>query len=327
MKMALHIGYAGASMDTTLRLVQLADQLGFESVWTAESYGADAVTVLAYLAGQTTQIKLGSGIAQMAGRTPANTAMTLDAISKGRLILGLGVSNPQVVEGWHGMPFDSPIGRTREYVEIVRRILARERVNFDGAHYQIPYQGARSTGLGKPLKSILHPVRDTVPIYLAAIGPKNIALTAEIADGWLPAFYSPEREHVFAEDLKRGRDAGGRRSGKPMIAASVNVALGDDLAACRDKIRPGLALYIGGMGRGARTSTTGWLCGTASKRRPATSRICTWKAGRTRQPRPSPTNSLTRSRWWDRLGGSRSAWPHGSGHGWIRSSYEPLTTT
>jgi F420-dependent oxidoreductase-like protein len=251
MKLGLHIGYAGASMDTTLPLVHLADRLGYDSVWTAESYGADAVTVLAYLAGQTTQIKLGTGIAQMAARTPASTAMTtmtLDALSGGRVLLGLGVSNPQVVEGWHGMPFASPLGRTREYVEVVRRILRRERLSFEGEHYQIPYRGTGSTGLGKPLKSILHPVRDAVPIYLAAIGPKNIALAAEIADGWLPAFYSPEREDVFDDDLEEGRRAGGRNPGELTIAASVNVAVGEDVAACRDRIRPGLALYIGGMG-------------------------------------------------------------------------------
>lgn len=251
MNLGLNIGYAGATMDSTLPLVQLADRLGYESVWAAESYGADAITVLAYLAGQTTQIKLGSGIAQMAARTPANTAMTamtLDALSGGRLLLGLGVSNPQVVEGWHGASFSRPLGRTREYVEIVRRIMRRERLEFDGELYQIPYRGPDATGLGKPLKTILHPVRETVPISLAAIGPNNVALAAEIADGWLPIFYSPEREGVFEDDLARGRQVGGRQADDLHIAANVPVAAGDDLDACRNELRPMLALYIGGMG-------------------------------------------------------------------------------
>ena len=250
MKLGLNIGYAGASMDTTLPVVQQADRLGFESVWAAESYGSDAVTVLAYLAAKTSQIKLGTGIAQMSARTPANTAMTamtLDALSNGRLLLGLGVSNPQVVEGWHGEPFGKPLGRTREYIDILRRIMVRERLEYDGEYYQIPYRGPDATRLGKPLKTILHPVRDEIPIYLAAIGPRNVALTAEVGDGWLPIFYSPEREDVFADDLEQGRRAGGRNHG-PAIAASIAVAVGDDIDACRDQIRPGLALYIGGMG-------------------------------------------------------------------------------
>jgi F420-dependent oxidoreductase-like protein len=250
-KLGLHIGYAGTAMATTLPVVQLADSLGYSSVWTAESYGSDCVTVLAYLAGQTRQIQLGTGIAQIAARTPANTAMTamtLDALSGGRVLLGLGVSNPQVTEGWHGAPFSGPLGRTREYVDLVRRIVAREVVDHQGAHYQIPYRGADSTGLGKPLKSILHPVRSSIPIYLAAIGPRNVALAGEVADGWLPAFYSPERADLHAEQLSRGKSASEDPSREVKVAATVSVAVGDDLAACRDEIRPRLALYIGGMG-------------------------------------------------------------------------------
>jgi F420-dependent oxidoreductase-like protein len=250
-KLGLHIGYAGTAMATTLPVVQLADSLGYSSVWTAESCGSDCVTVLAYLAGQTRQIQLGTGIAQIAARTPANTAMTamtLDALSGGRVLLGLGVSNPQVTEGWHGAPFSGPLGRTREYVDLVRRIVAREVVDHQGAHYQIPYRGADSTGLGKPLKSILHPVRSSIPIYLAAIGPRNVALAGEVADGWLPAFYSPERADLHAEQLSRGKSASEDPSREVKVAATVSVAVGDDLAACRDEIRPRLALYIGGMG-------------------------------------------------------------------------------
>ena len=252
MKLGLNIGYSGSSIDGILPLVEHADRIGIDSVWAAEAYGSDAVTVLSYIAARTERIKLGSGILQMPARTPANTAMTamtLDALSGGRLILGLGLSGPQVVEGWHGVPYGKPLGRTREYVEIVRKAIAREApLEHDGAHYQIPYQGEDATGLGKPLKSILHPVRNRIPIYLAAIGPKNVALTAEIADGWLPIFYSPEREDMFNEHLDAGLAGAGRSADEFEIAASVMVAAGDDIAACRDQLRPFLALYIGGMG-------------------------------------------------------------------------------
>jgi F420-dependent oxidoreductase-like protein len=252
MKLGLNIGYSGSTIDGVLPLVEHADRIGIDSVWAAEAYGSDAVTVLSYLAAKTTSIKLASGILQMPARTPANTAMTamtLDALSGGRFILGLGLSGPQVVEGWHGVAYGKPLGRTREYVEIVRKAIAREApLEFQGEHYQIPYQGDDATGLGKPLKSILHPVRDRIPIYLAAIGPRNVALTAEIADGWLPIFYSPEREAIFLEHLDGGFASAGRTADDFDIAASVMVAAGDDVAACRDQLRPFLALYIGGMG-------------------------------------------------------------------------------
>jgi F420-dependent oxidoreductase-like protein len=251
-KLGLNIGYSGSSIGSVLPLVEHADKVGIDSVWAAEAYGSDAVTVLAYLAARTEQIKLGSAIWQMPGRTPANTAMTamtLDALSGGRLLLGLGLSGPQVVEGWHGVPYGKPLGKTREYVEIVRKAIAREEpLEHDGEHYQIPYKGPDATGLGKPLKSILHPVRNHIPIYLAAIGPKNVALTAEIADGWLPIFYSPEREAIFNEHLDAGLQESGRDPGELDIAATVYVAAGDDIDACRDMLRPFFALYIGGMG-------------------------------------------------------------------------------
>lgn len=252
MKLGINLGYSGAQMSDVLPLVQLADRVGVDSVWAAEAYGSDAVTVLAYLAGQTRSIALGSAILQMPGRTPANTAMTamtLDALSGGRVVLGLGVSGPQVVEGWHGVSYRAPLAKTREYVEIVRRAVARERpLEYDGEHYQIPYRGPGASGLGKPLKSILHPVRTRIPIHLAAIGPRNVALAAEIADGWLPIFYSPEHEDVFADSLRAGFDAGGRDPEQFEIATTVMVSAGADIAACRDSLRPYLALYIGGMG-------------------------------------------------------------------------------
>jgi F420-dependent oxidoreductase-like protein len=252
MRLGLNIGYSGATIGSVLPLVEHADKVGIDSVWAAEAYGSDAVTVLAYLAAKTESIKLGSAILQMPGRTPANTAMTamtLDALSGGRFLLGLGLSGPQVVEGWHGVPYGKPLGKTREYVEIVRKAIQRvEPLEYDGEHYQIPYRGPDATGLGKPLKSILHPLRDRIPIYLAAIGPKNVALTAEIADGWLPIFYSPEREAIFNEHLDEGLRQSERDPSELDIAATVYVAAGDDIDACRDMLRPFFALYIGGMG-------------------------------------------------------------------------------
>ena len=205
--LGLGLGYAGARVHVDVQAVQEAERLGYDSVWTAEAYGSDAVAPAAWVAARTERIRVGTGIMQMPARTPAMTAMTamtLDALSGGRFRLGLGVSGPQVVEGWHGQPFGKPLGRTREYVEIVRAILAREKpVEFRGEYYQIPYGGPGATGLGKPLRTILH-ARADLPIYLAAIGPKNVALAAEIADGWLPVFFSPARAGVFHESLGEG---------------------------------------------------------------------------------------------------------------------------
>jgi len=252
MKLGLNIGYSGSAIGGVWPMIEQADRVGIDSVWAAEAYGSDAVTVLSYIAAKTERIKVGSAILQMPARTPANTAMTamtLDALSGGRFLLGLGLSGPQVVEGWHGVPYGKPLRRTREYVEIVRAAIAREApLEYDGQEYQIPYRGDDATGLGKPLKSILHPVRDRIPVYLASIGPKNVELTAEIADGWLPIFYSPEREAVYNEHLDAGLAAAGRKADEIDIAPTAYVALGDDIGACRDMLRPMFALYIGGMG-------------------------------------------------------------------------------
>ena len=252
MKLGLNIGYSGSAIGGVWPLIEQADKLGYDSVWAAEAYGSDAVTVLSYVAAKTEQIKVGSAILQMPARTPANTAMTamtLDALSDGRFLLGLGLSGPQVVEGWHGVPYGKPLRRTREYVEIVRAAISREApLEHDGQEYQIPYRGDDATGLGKPLKSILHPVRDRIPIYLASIGPKNVELTAEIADGWLPIFYSPEREEIYNEHLDAGLAKAGRKADEIDIAPTAYVAMGDDVAGCRDLLRPMFALYIGGMG-------------------------------------------------------------------------------
>ena len=252
MRLGLNVGYSGARLSVDMPLVLEAERLGFHSVWTAEAYGSDAVTPLAWIGGQTTKIHLGSAIMQMPARTPAMTASTatsLDQLSGGRFLLGLGVSGPQVVEGWHGQPFGKPLGKTREYVSIVRKIWAREEpVVHRGEHYQIPYAGPGATGLGKPLRSILHGRQ--IPIYIAAIGPKSVEQAAEIADGWLPVWYTPYRTQVYKGTLEAGfRKAGGGKSLATFdIAPTVMVIQGDDVQSCLDFVKPMLALYIGGMG-------------------------------------------------------------------------------
>jgi F420-dependent oxidoreductase-like protein len=251
MKLAVHLGYSGPVASLDLDRVQEAERLGYDSVWTAEAYGSDAVVPAAWIAARTERIHVGTAIMQVAGRTPAMTAMTamtLDGLSGGRFRLGLGVSGPQVVEGWHGQPFARPLARTREYVAIVRAILRREKpVEFQGQFYQIPYRGADATGLGKPLRSILHG-RPDLPIYLAAIGPRNVALAAEIADGWIPIFFSPSRMTMFREWVDEGFRAAGRSGAGFEIMPSVGVIVGDDVGACRNAMKPRVALYVGGMG-------------------------------------------------------------------------------
>jgi F420-dependent oxidoreductase-like protein len=246
-KLGVNLGYAppGTNPAELVPLVRIAESLGYDSVWAAEAWGTDAVSVLAWLGASTSTIKIGSAIMQIPGRTPANTAMTaatLDLMSGGRFILGLGTSGPQVVEGWHGQPWGKPLGKTREYVEIVRAALRREVVEHQGEHYRIPYDGPGATELGKPLKLMLRPLRADIPIYLAAIGPKNVALAAEIADGWLPIFVDPERfDDAFGESI----------AGAPPgfeIAATVSVLVGKDVQSLRDSLKPYLALYVGGMG-------------------------------------------------------------------------------
>lgn len=254
MRIGLFLGYSGRRLPDHVPLVQEADRLGFDSVWVAEAYGSDAVTVLTWLAAHTDRIRVGSGVLQMPARTPAMaamTAVTLDELSGGRFRLGLGVSGPQVVEGWHGIAYGRPLQRTREYVTVIRRIIARdEPVTFAGTHYRIPYDGADATGLGKPLRITLHPGGE-IPIYVAAIGPRNVQLTAEIADGWLPMFYSPYRASaVWGEALTAGFAASGDEGKEARfdVAPSVPVVLGDDLEAAWASIKPMVALYVGGMG-------------------------------------------------------------------------------
>ena len=253
MQLGILAGYSGAQAALDMEMIQEAERLGYHAVWTSEAWGSDAVVPLAWIGAQTKNIKLGTAIMQIPARTPANaamTVMTLDQLSGGRALLGLGVSGPQVVEGWHGVPFGKPLRKTREYVSIVRTILAREeRLEFDGEYYQVPYKGPDATGLGKPLKSIIHGRKDT-PIYIAAIGPKNVELTAEIADGILPIFFSPERFSIYDEAMQKGfaKAGDGKNYHTFDVSPSVTVVIGDDVDACRAQIKPALALYMGGMG-------------------------------------------------------------------------------
>jgi len=253
MRLGLTTGYSGAKLTVDVARVQEAERLGFDSVWTAEAYGSDAVTPLAWIAAHTTKIRLGTAILQMPARTPAMTAMTamsLDQLSGGRLILGLGPSGPQVVEGWHGVPYGKPLTRTREYVAIVRKILAREApLEHEGEHYRIPLTGPGATGLGKPLKSILHGRAD-LPIFTASISPNGVACSAEVADGLIPVWMSPERFDLLAPALEKGfkKAGGGKGLDGFAIAPFVTVVMGDDVAQCRMPVKAMMALYIGGMG-------------------------------------------------------------------------------
>lgn len=249
MKLGVHIGYwgLGLSSEDQLSIVQEAERLGYHSVWTAEAYGSDAATVLGWLAGRTKTIRLGSGIFQMPGRSPAMTAMTaatIDQLSGGRMILGIGSSGPQVAEGWHGQRFAKQLQRTKEYVAVVRLALARERVQFDGETLTLPLPD----GPGKALKLTIGPIQERIPIYLAAIGPKNTSLAGEIADGWIPTLFSPEHVSELRPLLQEGADRAGRTLERFDIAPTVNVFVTDDLQAARNAMRPFIALYVGGMG-------------------------------------------------------------------------------
>jgi F420-dependent oxidoreductase-like protein len=249
MKLGIHIGYWGLGLtsEDQLQIVQEAERLGYDSVWAAEAYGSDTATVLAWLAGQTSKIRLGAGIFQMPARSAAMTAMTaatIDQLSGGRMILGIGSSGPQVAEGWHGQRFAKQLQRTREYVAVVRMALARERVEFKGETLELPLPD----GPGKALKLTISTVQEQIPVYLAAIGPKNTELAGEIADGWIPTLFSPE--HVA--DLRKLLEDGAARSGKSLdgfdIAPTVSLCISDDLEAARNTMRAFIALYVGGMG-------------------------------------------------------------------------------
>ena len=254
MRIAVTAGYWSAGPPPEAAdLFDAAERLGIDQVWTAEAYGSDAWTPLAWWGSRTSRVRLGTAVSQLSARPPATlamTAMTMDHLTKGRVLLGIGTSNPQVVEGWYGQPYPRPLERTREYVDILRKVIAREEpVCHDGRHYQLPVDGG--TGLGKPLRSILHPYRTEIPVYLGAEGPKNVALAAEIADGWLAMFFSPTMNDFYATALAEGfARPGARRSGETfdVVGGPLGIVVDDDLERAADRLRPALALYIGGMG-------------------------------------------------------------------------------
>ncbi len=246
LKLGLAQGYWSAAPNPDfVELAQEAERLGFDSVWSAEAWGNDAFTPLCWIGAQTEKIKLGTAVVQLSGRTPTSCAMhamSLDYLSNGRFMLGLGVSGPQVVEGWYGRPFPKPLARTREYIDIIRQVFARQApVTNDGPHYPLPYTGEDATGLGKPLKPIVHPLRNRIPIYMGAEGPKNIALATEIADGWIPLFYNPYDESVYAESLKNMRPDFD-------IAQMVSVNVTDDVESGLLPFKYHMSFYVGGMG-------------------------------------------------------------------------------
>jgi F420-dependent oxidoreductase-like protein len=255
MKLGLQLGYWGAQPpENHAELVAAAEAAGFDSVFTAEAWGSDAYTPLAWWGSSTSRVRLGTSVVQLSARTPtacAMSALTLDHLSGGRHILGLGVSGPQVVEGWYGQSFPKPLARTREYIDIIRQVWAREKpVTSAGPHYPLPLTGEKTTGLGKPLKPITHPLRADIPIFLGAEGPKNVALAAEICDGWLPIFYTPRLADMYNEWLDEGFSRpGARRSREDFeICATANIVITDDRSAAFAAMKPYLALYLGGMG-------------------------------------------------------------------------------
>ncbi len=249
MRVGMVLNYAGGFTETVQELGDF-EKAGLQIVFVAEAYSYDAVSQLGFIAARTHALEIASGILQLYSRTPALTAMTaagLDFVSGGRFTLGLGASGPQVIEGWHGVPYDAPVGRTREMIEICRMVWRRERLEYHGKHYEMPLAGG--TGLGKPLKLINHPVRERIPIVVAALGPKNVALAAELAEGWQPIFFLPERAaSTWGDALAEGRAKRDAALGELDVIAAAPFAIGDDMTHLRERIRPGLALYIGGMG-------------------------------------------------------------------------------
>ncbi|MFC4603397.1 LLM class F420-dependent oxidoreductase [Rhodococcus kronopolitis] len=251
MQIGMQITYSGGFAETVAEVGDL-ERAGLDIAFIAEAYSFDAVSQLGYLAAKTSTVKLASGIFQIYTRTPSLMAMTaagLDFVSDGRFVLGIGASGPQVIEGFHGVAYDAPLGRTRELVDICRQVWRREKVNYQGKHYQIPLPADRGTGLGKPLKLINHPVRERIPIVIASLGPKNVALTAEIAEGWEPIFFHPERaQSVWGESLAKGKAKRDPSLGELEVFASPALAIGEDVDHMLEWVKPNLALYIGGMG-------------------------------------------------------------------------------
>jgi F420-dependent oxidoreductase-like protein len=251
MRVGMSINYAGGFAETVIELADY-EKAGLGIVFVPEAYSFDAVSQLGYIAARTERLELASGILQLYSRTPALTAMTaagLDYVSGGRFTLGIGASGPQVIEGWHGVPYDAPVGRSRELIEICRMVWRRDRLVYDGKHYQLPLPAAQGTGLGKPLKLINHPVRERIPIMLAAVGPRNVALAAELAEGWQPFFYLPEKAgEIWGPPIEQGLAKRDPELGPLDVVAMAPLLIGDDVTSYRDLARPFFALYIGGMG-------------------------------------------------------------------------------
>jgi F420-dependent oxidoreductase-like protein len=263
MKLGMPLSYAGGFKEAAQQVADL-ERAGLDTVWVAEAYGYDGVSFMGYLAAVTERVEIAAGILPIYSRTPTLLAMSaagVDALSGGRCVLGIGASGPQVIEGWHGVPYDAPVQRTREVIDICRKVWRRERVTYEGQRYTLPLPPEEGTGLGKPLKMITRPVRERIPIYVAALGPRNVALAAEVAEGWLPAFFLPEKaDAVWGADVAAGK---ARRSPDlpPLeVAAAALVAVGDDAAGLRDLVRPMLALYIGGMGARGRNFYNDLAC-------------------------------------------------------------------
>jgi F420-dependent oxidoreductase-like protein len=251
MKLGMTLSYAGGFKEAAQQAADL-ERAGLDMVWVAEAYGFDGVSYMGFLAAVTERVEIASGILPIYTRTPTLLAMTaagVDALSDGRCVLGLGASGPQVIEGWHGVPYTAPLGRTREIIEICRAVWRRERITYEGKQYTLPLPPEQGTGLGKPLKLLTRPVRERIPIYIASLGPKNVQLTAEIADGWLPFMFLPERAHeVWGDDLAAGATKRSADLAPLEVVAAAMLAVGDEAAGFRDYARPTLALYIGGMG-------------------------------------------------------------------------------
>ncbi len=317
MKLSTTINYAGGFKEAVERVVDM-EKAGLDAVWIAEAYSFDAISQVGYLAARTERVEIGTGILNVYSRTAALMAMTgagCDYVSDGRFILGLGASGPQVVEGFHGVAYDKPMVRIREYIEACRMIWRREPFNYQGQAVRAPLPAGEGTGLGKPLKLINHPVRADIPIWWASLMGKSVTQTAQHADGWLPIFFDPEKYHqVWGDELKAGLAKRDPSLGQLQISAGGMVAIDESLTGeARDKIldfsRPSVALYVGGMGRAMRTSTTRSPRSTATSPKRSRSRTCTWRGGRTRRPRPCPARCSRRRTSSDRGATSRNASP------------------
>ena len=327
MRIGIHVGHWEGRPNDVAELAVEAERVGFDSVWTSETWGSDAAILAAWMVARTERIGVGTGVLQMAGRTPAAaamTALTLDHLSAGRFRLGLGVSGPQVAEGWHGTSFDHPLERTREYVGIVRDVLRRgAQVTSPGPHYPLPLPG----GAGRPLKPNVRALRPDLPVYLAAMGPRNVALAAEIADGWMPYLYSPERSDVFADALEAGRSRGGRDPSGFDVAPVVAVAFGQDVGACRRASpAPRAVRRRHGFARRELLQRRGHAV-SGSATRPNGSRRRSWRAAEPRRPGSCPTAWSTSSAWPARSNAFASAWTPGVAAASPRCLPRPATWT